>query len=453
MRCRPSTDTPLLIWGVFVAAAGCSAASSRLTSVSGEVVYGTDDRVDYFDLTDDAARTVLSRSMVALVSNETIEATNGDLSKAPSWGESDNLCPGEPFASQPAAAFCSGILVDWDLVLTADHCTRLYALSDVKVVFDYYEAAPGQLAVTPRSIYSIAEIVNEELDDEATVPRLDYAWLRLSEPVAPPRQPVSLYATAPPLQVGDPVISVGTPGGVPLKWDAGGTVEDTRSQYEDYFVTDSDNSAGSSGGGAFDASLALAGITARGGTDFMASAAGCNTTVDEPDDGGQEQFTYAFRALAGLCGSTGGANSSLCRADCGIPCSALPSAPASSAGCAVEGAASLRGRWWNVLLISLITIVCALRRPVGKWGWSPHATSLARPMSRDGSGVRRSTRGSLRSLDGCRSTTPSWLLHPSVGITRDISRAGYLGHLRETTEELRGRLPLIGDPRRGRRCR
>jgi hypothetical protein len=33
------------------------------------------------------------------------------------------------------------------------------------------------------------------------------------------------------------------------------------------------------------------------------------------------------------------------------------------------------------------------------------------------------------------------------------ARAGYLGHLRETTEELRRRLSLIGDPERGRSWR
>jgi hypothetical protein len=349
-----------------VTAVGCSADSVHLTRAGGAVVYGTDDRVDYFQLSAPEDRALMAAASVALVTKDMLDATGGDLSKAPSWGETDSLCPGEPFAEQPAAAFCSGVLVDWDLVLTADHCTRLYALNDMKVVFDYYNSAPGQLAATPQSVHSIAEIVNEELDPEGTVPRLDYAWLRLSEPVRSPRQPVPIYTGAVPVQVGDPVVSVGTPGGVPMKWDAGGTVQDDRSQYGDYFIADADNSAGSSGGGAFDASLTLTGITARGGTDFTHTAGDCSTTVHQPDgQAAAEQFTYAPAALEGLCGSADGAKSSLCRADCGSRCSALPPPPVSPSGCS---AAATGTPWesWSQLWLLALGLASLRRRATGR---------------------------------------------------------------------------------------
>src|SRR5436190_21032914 len=104
MRRRPTSNTALLISGVLVATAGCSATSDDLSAVGGEVVYGADDRRDYFDLTDDAARDLVSGSMVALVSNAKLDVAGGDLARAPSWGHVDGLCPGEPFASQPAGA-------------------------------------------------------------------------------------------------------------------------------------------------------------------------------------------------------------------------------------------------------------------------------------------------------------------------------------------------------------
>jgi Trypsin-like peptidase domain len=326
-------------------------------------VYGSDDRVDYFQLSAAQDQALIAGAGVSLVTKEMLDTTGGDLSKAPSWAETDGLCPDEPFADQPAAAFCSGVLVDWDLVLTADHCTRVYALSDMKVVFDDFYVAPGQLAQRAQSVYSVAEIVSEALDPQGSVPRLDYAWLRLTEPVRPPRQPVPIYATAAAVQVGDPVISVGTPGGIPVKWDAGGTVQDNRSAYTDYFIADPDNSAGSSGGGAFDSTLTLTGVTARGGTDFTPTPDGCNRTVHQADGQAvQEQFTYASAALQGLCGSAGGAKSSLCRADCGNPCSALPPPPPSPTGCALGAADLTRGRWSEVGLLALAVAVAVRRR-------------------------------------------------------------------------------------------
>jgi hypothetical protein len=350
----------LLIGGVFVFAAGCSASSSRLSSASGEVVYGNDDRLDYFELTEDAARSTVAGSMVALVSNATIEATGGDLGKAPTWGQYDNLCSSEPFASQPAAAFCSGVLVDWDLVLTADHCTRIYPLDEFKIVFDYYYSRPGQLATGPDDFAEVAEIVNEELDPEGTTPLLDYAWLRLKRPAGPPHQPVAVTVAAPALELGSPVASVGTPGGIPTKWDSGGTVRNARMDTLDYFVADADNSAGSSGGGAFDSSGTLMGITARGGTDFVPTDAGCNTTVYQPDgSAADEQFTYAFRAVSQLC-ATGTSASSLCRPDCGNPCLALPPLPGSSGGCSVTDAPLPAGPVSGLPLVS--GVVVAVRR-------------------------------------------------------------------------------------------
>lgn len=113
----------------------------------------------------------------------------------------------------------------------------------------------------------VAEIVNEALDSGVDEERLDYAWLRLEEPVAPPREPSPIRAR-PALKLDDTVTSIGSSGGVPMKFDAGGRVRDLHEEQSDYFVSDSDTSHGQSGGGAFDADLALIGILARGGNDW-----------------------------------------------------------------------------------------------------------------------------------------------------------------------------------------
>ena len=338
---------------VAVASVGPGCVEAGSTVRQGEIVYGADDRVDYFELADERARALVAASVVALVPNEVIQSTGGVLARAPTWADGADLCAGEPFADQPAAAFCSGVLVDWDLVLTAGHCTRLLAIQDFKVVFGYYFAEPGRLAATANDIVPIAEIVAERLDPEGTEPRLDYAWLRLEQPVRAPRQPAFVHVAPPALELGDPVISVGAPGGVPLKWDAGGHVQDTRAQWSDYFTVDADNSGGSSGGGAFDQQLSVLGVVSRGGTDFFTTAAGCNSTFREADTAkAAEQFTYAFRAVSALCGSPGRTRS-ICRPDCGSPCQALPAVEQSEGGCAVAGGGSgwcWRSNWLPLLL-------------------------------------------------------------------------------------------------------
>src|SRR5262249_38343194 len=144
------------------------------------------------DVSDPRTRGIISGSMIALVSDDMIGATGGDLSRASSWGDLQELCPGEPFADQPAAAFCSGVLVDWDLVLTAGHCARAFAVDKFRAVFDYSHAEPGHLAGGKEAPGGFAAIVSEAPDPAGSEPRLDFAWLRLEKPMTPPRQPVSL---------------------------------------------------------------------------------------------------------------------------------------------------------------------------------------------------------------------------------------------------------------------
>jgi hypothetical protein len=316
---------------------GCGARVDRAEESSQPIVYGSDDRKEYFEVTDGAARLTMSESMVAITSKTWFSSIEGDGPRWPSWGDVEHLCPGEPFADQPVAAFCTGVLVDWDLVLTAGHCTRVFPVDDTIVVFDYFYRQPGELAATTVDTVDVVEIVAESLDPVGVEPRLDYAWLRLRAPVLPPRRPVPVFVTPPPLRLGDPIVSIGAGGGVPMKLDAGGRVRNVRESTRDYFVADVDSSHGSSGAGAFSSEFALLGILARGGADFVDTPEGCRATLRVNEDAATEQFTYAHQAVHGLCGRSPSA-SSLCRADCGEPCRALaPPELMASGGCVFAG--------------------------------------------------------------------------------------------------------------------
>ena len=88
-----------------------------------EVIYGVDDRVDIFAVTD-AALLQDADCLVALFDAADV-TDNGDGTSTvatSNFGTSRNLCAGEPFRDQPIGAFCSGFLVAPDLVATAGHC-------------------------------------------------------------------------------------------------------------------------------------------------------------------------------------------------------------------------------------------------------------------------------------------------------------------------------------------
>jgi hypothetical protein len=304
---------------------GCGVGPDGLVVERSTIVYGADDRLEYFEVGSQEVRALLADSMVALVARSFVRSEGAALTfEAPTWGETADLCPGEPFADQPSAAFCTGVLVDWDLVLTAGHCVHLLALRDFGLLFGYYNDAPGHPAARDDDVETPVAIVSEALDPAAVEPRLDYAWLRLARRVAPPRRPVPVRRAQAALASADTIVSLGAIGGTPIKVDGGGVVRDPRPQTLDYFVADTDTAHGSSGGGAFDQDLVLAGVLARGGPDIFQTEAGCDATVRVPEgQDAQEQFTYAHRAMEGLCRDDPAA-SSLCRLDCGDPCAALP---------------------------------------------------------------------------------------------------------------------------------
>lgn len=312
---------PLLL---FASSCGAPAESEPTNAAAAEIVYANDDRIEVFEASD-RIRQRASASVVVLVARSLLTDTGGKLSTAATFADSQGMCDRERFSEQPSAAFCTGVLVDWDLVLTAGHCADLLPLDEFAVVPGYYYADERRLSSDTVAPLSVVEVVAKRNDPPTSAVRLDYAWLRLDRRVAPPLAPAPIRRSETPLDTFAPLTAVNAGGGLPLKIDLGGSVWDPRPETLDCFLADTDTLHGASGGAAFDDDLSLVGVMVRGAGDVVWDAdGGCWYSFEQLDGSeASEQYTYTHRAIEGLC-SLGEGASSVCRSTCGEPCQALP---------------------------------------------------------------------------------------------------------------------------------
>jgi len=291
-----------------VGAAGLATACSsgpplELSQVSEAVVYGADDRHELYEAPTDALRHLGERSVVALIEDQTLAAA-GALGRtspfdAPSWAERRRLCGDVRFSEQPAAATCSGALVDDDLVLTAGHCARNLDCGKLGVYFGYYYGADGQTAeLDSDDVYRCAESVSFEVPSE--IEHLDYGWLRLDRSVSKDKQPLRIEGAIG--AVGDTTLTLlDFGGGIPLKFQTRVHVLDDRHGELDYFLTAADAFEGSSGGPLVREDGTVVGILAGGNPDYVTDKSGCLEVQVLAESAAAERATYAFQALAGLC--------------------------------------------------------------------------------------------------------------------------------------------------------
>ncbi len=264
-----------------------------------KVIYGQDDRLDVYQVNDQALLE-LTRSTAAMIASEDIplasarrgwfrsRSKTGIVISGPSL-ESRGICASERFSQQPSAANCSGFLVSEKLLVTAGHCVRDESdCKNYKWVFDYKvsSAESSSVSLDKKNIYGCKKIVETVLDP---ITKNDYAVIELDRSV-PDRNPLVLRKEGT-VGVGDPLIVIGHPSGLPTKIAAGANV---RSLQGSFFVGNLDTYGGNSGSAVFNAqTLEVEGVLVRGETDYVAGPDGCRVSyIIDNDQGRGEDVTY-----------------------------------------------------------------------------------------------------------------------------------------------------------------
>src|SRR5262245_61927538 len=122
--CAPRSSPPVwVLLAVAAAPAACGPsepASSRgqVAELTAPIINGSDDRQELSTLTPASDRDAVERSVAALMWMHRIDYAEPSALRAVSLAEGLGVCEDERFAEQPTAAFCSGTLLDDDLLLT-----------------------------------------------------------------------------------------------------------------------------------------------------------------------------------------------------------------------------------------------------------------------------------------------------------------------------------------------
>jgi V8-like Glu-specific endopeptidase len=182
---------------------------------------------------------------------------------------SRGICESERFAKQPSAGLCTGFLVGPNLLATAGHCIMNQDDCDKRVwAFDYKTSEKDEngehIKLKDKNIYQCKRIIGRHQNRHFK----DFAVIELDRPVVG-RKPLKLNRSIRPIAVGEKVLVIGHPSGLPMKIADSAQVTDLS---HNIFYATLDTYGGNSGSPVFNQRTGeVEGILVIGNEDYVLS--------------------------------------------------------------------------------------------------------------------------------------------------------------------------------------
>lgn len=267
-----------------VTALALTSFHSFATETHVDVVYGEDGRSEPYQRPGFNREASAVAAMVdkTELRNQTADGFNINV---PTHAQAYGLCQGERFNNQPILATCTGFLVAPDIIMTAGHCVTNSSDCSSNVWVFGYEMTPAGIPrpLEKKNVYQCKQIIATSQGNN----RLDFAIIKLDR--VTDRQPLRLLGKNLSAKVGDKLVMMGYPSGLPLKIAEGASVLKANSEM---LVTNLDAFHVNSGSPVFDAVSGLVvGILVAGEPDYKPSSRSCSVVNNLPETSGAEKVT------------------------------------------------------------------------------------------------------------------------------------------------------------------
>lgn len=250
--------------------AGLSTEELIERASSPQVIYGPDDRIDMYQVTD--ANVEAAAASVVLVVDEDALTEQSDGSYDLDWETlSSDLfdryhctpCANEPFVTQPIAADAVGsaFFVAEDCIATAAHVVD-GAITRLRFVLGYemLNAKQPVLNFSADQVFEAVSVVRSAYNGS------DWAMVRVENQEGSTGTPLDITAAA---KVPDSasLYVIGHPWGLPKKYAPNSVIRDNTPQHT--FLANLDTFGGNSGSPVFDSNDDVVGILVQGNVDYV----------------------------------------------------------------------------------------------------------------------------------------------------------------------------------------